>query len=61
MDKSIIARIPVLSENAALRYLTFSALYLAQGIPGGMIFFGLPAWMAVNGLSATEIGSFVSG
>ncbi len=60
MDKSIIPRIPALSENATLRYLAFSSLYLAQGIPEGMIVFGLPAWMAANGLSATEIGSFVT-
>ncbi len=60
MDKSIIPRIPALSENAVLRYLAFSSLYLAQGIPEGMIVFGLPAWMAANGLSATEIGSFLA-
>ncbi len=60
MDKSIIARIPAPSEKAALHYLAFSALYLAQGIPEGMIVFGLPAWVAVNGLSAAETGSFVA-
>jgi MFS transporter, PAT family, beta-lactamase induction signal transducer AmpG len=42
-----------------LRYSTFSALYLAQGIPEGLTFFAIPAWLAMNGKSAAEIGSFV--
>jgi PAT family beta-lactamase induction signal transducer AmpG len=51
---------PSLSENAVLRYLSFSALYFAQGIPEGMILFGLPAWLAMNGKSPAEIGSFTA-
>ena len=51
---------PSLSESAFLRYLTFSALYVAQGIPHGLLWFGLPAWMAMNGVSAAEIGVFVA-
>jgi len=49
-----------LSENAVLRYFTFSSLYVAQGIPEGLTFFGIPAWMAVNGKSPAEIGSFIA-
>ncbi|NTV82953.1 MAG: AmpG family muropeptide MFS transporter, partial [Bacteroidales bacterium] len=56
----ISTRIPALSENASLRYLTFSALYFAQGIPLGLLMFGLPAWMAINGVSAAEIGVYVA-
>ncbi len=52
--------IPVLSENTFLRYFNFIALYVAQGIPEGMAFFGIPAWMAMNGKSPGEIGSFVA-
>jgi MFS transporter, PAT family, beta-lactamase induction signal transducer AmpG len=52
--------VPALSENAFLRYVTFSALYVAQGIPYGLLWFGLPAWMAMNGISAAEIGVFVA-
>lgn len=51
---------PSLSENAPLRYLTFSALYFAQGIPEGILWFGIPAWLAINGKSAAEIGAFVA-
>lgn len=53
-------RFPSLSENAVLRYLSFSALYLAQGIPEGLILFGIPAWLAMNGKSPAEIGSFTA-
>lgn len=53
-------RFPSLSENAVLRYLSFSALYLAQGIPEGLIMFGIPAWLAMNGKSPAEIGSFTA-
>lgn len=52
--------IPSLSENKFLRYLNFIALYLAQGIPEGMCFFGIPAWMAMNGKTPGEIGTFVA-
>lgn len=53
-------RIPSLSENTFLRYFNFIALYVAQGIPEGMCFFGIPAWMAMNGKTPVEIGSFVA-
>jgi MFS transporter, PAT family, beta-lactamase induction signal transducer AmpG len=52
--------IPALSENTFLRYFNFIALYIAQGIPEGMCFFGIPAWMAMNGKTPGEIGSFVA-
>ncbi len=50
----------VLSENALLRYFTFSSLYTAQGIPEGLTFYAIPAWMAMNGKSPAEIGSFIA-
>lgn len=49
-----------LTENTVLRYLNFSALYVAQGIPEGITFFAIPAWMAMNGKTPMEIGSFVA-
>lgn len=51
---------PALSQNAPLRYLSFSFLYFAQGLPEGLVRFGIPAWLAMNGKSAVEIGSFVA-
>lgn len=49
-----------LTENPILRYLTFSALYLAQGIPEGITFFAIPAWLAMNHKTPLEIASFVA-
>ena len=51
--------LPALSENRVLRYFSFSALYFAQGIPDGILYFGFPAWMAMNGKTPAEIGAFV--
>ncbi len=50
--------IPALSENTFLRYFNFIALYFAQGVPEGMLFYGIPAWMAMNGKSPGEIAGF---
>ncbi len=49
-----------LSENPTLRYLTFAALYLAQGIPEGITYFAIPAWLAMNNKTPIEIASFVA-
>ncbi|PVW16495.1 MFS transporter [Marixanthomonas spongiae] len=48
-----------LTDNALTRYITFSALYTAQGIPEGITFFAIPAWLAMNGKSPLEIAAFV--
>jgi len=50
--------LPSLSENTFLRYFNFIALYFAQGVPEGMLFYGIPAWMAMNGKSPGEIAGF---
>jgi MFS transporter, PAT family, beta-lactamase induction signal transducer AmpG len=51
---------PTLSDHTFLRYFSFVALYVAQGIPEGMTYFGIPAWMAMNGKSPAEIGGYVA-
>ena len=55
---SKIKGFPVLAEHTTLRYMTFVVLYFAQGIPEGMLAFGIPAWMAMNGKTPGEIASF---
>ncbi len=50
--------LPSLTENTFLRYFNFIALYFAQGVPEGMITFGIPAWLAMNGKSPGEIAGF---
>lgn len=52
--------LPVLSENTFLRYFAFAGLYVAQGIPEGLLWYAIPAWMAMNGKSPVEIGSYVA-
>lgn len=49
--------LPSLAGHSFLRYLNFIALYFAQGIPEGMLFFGLPAWMAMNHKTPGEIAA----
>jgi PAT family beta-lactamase induction signal transducer AmpG len=49
----------ILTDNALTRYVTFSALYTAQGIPEGITFFAIPAWLAMNDKSPMEIAAYV--
>ncbi len=49
-----------LTESALSRYVSFSALYIAQGIPEGIIYYAMPAWLAMNGKPAVEIAAIVS-
>lgn len=55
-----IKPLPALSENSFLRYFAFAALYVAQGIPEGLLWYAIPAWLAMNGKSPAEIGSYVA-
>lgn len=52
--------LPALADNAFLRYFSFSILYFAQGIPNGILLFALPAWLAMNGKTPMQIGSFIA-
>ena len=56
---TVNSKFPALADHTFLRYITFITLYFAQGIPEGMLTFGIPAWMAMNGKSPGEIASFV--
>jgi MFS transporter, PAT family, beta-lactamase induction signal transducer AmpG len=47
----------VLDRSRALRLFTLFILYVGQGMPIGLFWFAVPAWMAVNGASAADIGS----
>lgn len=48
-----------LTSSAFSRYFSFSALYIAQGIPEGILFFALPAWLAMNDKSPVDIAAFI--
>lgn len=58
-ETSVRGSVPALSERSWLRYLTFAALYVAQGLPEGFLVYAVPAWLAMNGRSPAEIGGFV--
>jgi len=51
-------KLPALSESTNLRYANFIALYFAEGLHMGMLFVGIPAWLAMQGKTPTEIGGF---
>lgn len=59
-DPSKNKELPALSENTFLRYFSFAALYVAQGIPEGLLWYAIPAWLAMNGKTPAEIGSYVA-
>jgi len=59
-DPPKLKTLPALSENTFLRYFSFAALYVAQGIPEGLLWYAIPAWLAMNGKSPAEIGSYVA-
>ncbi|MFK7757975.1 MAG: MFS transporter [Flavobacteriales bacterium] len=47
-----------ISENKPLRLFMLFTLYVGQGLPIGLFFYAIPAWMAESGASVTEIGSY---
>jgi MFS transporter, PAT family, beta-lactamase induction signal transducer AmpG len=52
--------LPSLEESSLLRYISFAALYIAQGLPDGLLLYAIPAWLAAHGVSPIEIGSYVA-
>ncbi len=52
--------LPALSEHGFLRYCSFTALYVAQGLPFGLLHIAVPAWMAERGLGTAEIGTYLA-
>ena len=47
----------MLEHSRPLRLFTLFILYVGQGMPIGLFWFAIPAWMAVNGASAADVGS----
>jgi len=46
----------ILSESRPLRLFTLFVLYVAQGVPIGLFWSAIPAWMAANGADASDVG-----
>ena len=49
-----------LSANRYLRFFSFALLYIAQGLPIGLISIALPAYLAEQGATAGQVASFVA-
>jgi PAT family beta-lactamase induction signal transducer AmpG len=50
----------VLSHRSSVRYVTGAMMYFAQGIPFGLLSIAIPAWLASQGVSAGDIGSYLA-
>jgi PAT family beta-lactamase induction signal transducer AmpG len=48
-----------LADSRALRFFTFTVLYVAQGFPFGLVTVALPAYLAERGVPGGEIGAFI--
>ncbi|MDC8754660.1 MFS transporter [Erythrobacter sp. sf7] len=57
MDRTATSKGLVLEHSRPLRLFTLFILYVGQGMPIGLFWFAIPAWMAVNGASAADVGS----
>ena len=53
------SRLPALSESSVVRYVALGVLYVAQGLPVGLLMYAFPAYFAENGLSPGMVGGFV--
>jgi PAT family beta-lactamase induction signal transducer AmpG len=49
-----------LATSRKWRLFTLFALYFAQGVPEGLLYVAVPAWLAANGASAAAIGSYIA-
>lgn len=45
-----------LERSRSLRLFTVFILYIGQGVPIGLFWFAIPAWMAANGADVVDIG-----
>ena len=50
----------ILSQSRPLRLFTLFILYVGQGLPIGLFWFAIPAWMAANGAPAVDVGSVLA-
>jgi MFS transporter, PAT family, beta-lactamase induction signal transducer AmpG len=51
-----VSRPWILTESRPLRLFTLFILYVAQGVPIGLFWFAIPAWMAAKGAEAADVG-----
>lgn len=49
-----------LADSPKVRYATGTMMYFAQGIPYGLLSITIPAWLASQGASAADIGTYLA-
>jgi len=49
-----------LIDSPRVRYATGAMMYFAQGIPRGLLSIAIPAWLASQGVSPADIGSYLA-
>jgi len=49
-----------LASSERVRYATGAVMYFAQGIPQGLLAISIPVWLASQGVSAGDIGSYLA-
>jgi MFS transporter, PAT family, beta-lactamase induction signal transducer AmpG len=54
-----LSTLPALKDFRYLRLFSLALLYVAQGLPIGLFQVAIPAWLASEGLSSGEVGSFI--
>ena len=57
---TVTRALPAIAASRNLRLSLIFLMYIAQGLPLGFFYIALPAWLATNGASATEVGAFLS-
>jgi PAT family beta-lactamase induction signal transducer AmpG len=50
----------ILNDSSRVRYASGTMMYFAQGIPQGLLGITIPAWLASQGVSASDIGSYLA-
>ena len=50
----------ILADSPRVRYITGAMMYFAQGIPQGLLGIAIPAWLAAQGVSASDIASYLA-
>ena len=52
--------LPSLTSGRRIRLFAFTACYVAQGLPIGLLTVAMPAWIAANGAEASDVANFVA-
>jgi PAT family beta-lactamase induction signal transducer AmpG len=50
----------ILADSPRIRYAAGTMMYFAQGIPQGLLSITIPAWLASQGVSPADIGSYLA-